>query len=204
MRVLIYSIICIGFINVFSCGKKPDHPYNRISTINFEVKNLFAPAKEGSYYIYEDSVSGRQDSVYVSNYFDAVICQTCSNGNPHSINVSYKSTLDDYKYSWNMTLKTDCLDSLNSIDFRRRIGSNGTLFYTKQKGFYFRNYQLYKYDSMTIHGTKYSNVYYLSNGVFFWTPDVGIIKYYTNRLGTINGITYYEEVWKLKRKKIIN
>jgi hypothetical protein len=210
MRNYIYSIILL--VQIISCGK----PEVKTTTIQPEVKNLFAFAKVGSYYIFEDSISGRQDSVYIKDYFDALdYTQYCKNSyTPQRIDITYKSTLDDYKYSWNITVKTDCNDSLNSIDFRRNIGGTPTIFYTKSKGFYGIKNQnqgdtlsiMSKYKSMTVNGNTFNNVYYFNRGDynFYWAENIGIIKYNQDRLGTLNGVTYFAEVWKLKRHKIIN
>ena len=56
---------------------------------------------------------------------------------------------------------------------------------------------------MNVNGVDYKNVYYINTGEFYWAEDIGIIKFNQDRLGTINGVTYFAEVWKLKRKLII-
>jgi hypothetical protein len=196
------TIILISAISLFyTCGK----PEVKITTIPQEVKTLFAPAKKGSYYIFEDSVSKAQDSVYISSYFEGTdYTQNCKNNfNPQVIINTYKSTLNDSKYTWNVQMKSDCIDSVINVDFYRNVGGTPTLLYTKSKGFYFKDSTIPKINNMNVNGVDYKSVYYINTGEFYWAEDIGIIKFNQDRLGTINGVTYFAEVWKLKRKLII-
>ena len=100
-------------------------------------------------------------------------------------------------------MKSDCIDSVISVNFNRNVGGTPTLFYSKNKGFYFQDSTIPKINNMNVNGVDYKNVYYINTGEFYWAEDIGIIKFNQDRLGTINGVTYFAEVWKLKRKLII-
>lgn len=126
MRII---AIIIAFIITFSGCKKPQEK-DYIIPIQQTLMDYFACAKSGSYFVYQDTVSGAIDTFKLSSYSDGswgMGCDTTINSKKATYAITsylYTSSFRNKVYSFELT--SDC-DNIQHSAIEMRFGAAGAI-----------------------------------------------------------------------------
>lgn len=171
-------IIALAIITLGSCKKNPEDKYH-VMPVSKTLLSYMGVAKSGSYYVFQDTVSGQIDTFTISDYGEFYYPDKCSNtidGKPAcSKRVYYeiKTTFDKSHYY--IFLNSDCKKP-NYVDIQIDYGAGkGNKFFVfaadsfTQKGSYYTDVDTiygYYYSTYTLWGDRnapYNDVMYIDS-----------------------------------------
>ena len=200
MKNLIFIITIISIVFIASDCKKEEKPTVYMPQ---EFKD-YVDFPVGSYWIYEDSISGAIDSVYIYNIKNEIV---------NSSHCHFKwEDLIQKLYSNNSVVNTNHILAItdNPLTYKLIgkyffIYKNDMLINFESSGIKYINY----YDSLNINNKYYYNIncfyQYSSSNINCWTKDVGVIRKVIKTLKVTDTSSIDTNiVWKLKRYHINN
>lgn len=177
-----YLAIIIAALMLAACNKGDDKPYIPLNT---QLKNSYS-FKEGSYWIYKDSITGRRDSFFV-DYYQYIKSVDQGGSNTEKINLVIKdypidTPLSDSS-SWLFTLLNG---ETMALQYQHLISPNEFFIITYLNyGYpfvtgYNPDHSLYTlvYPSLLINNQSYTNVARLISGAdsYYMRDSIGFVK----------------------------
>ncbi len=199
-------------ISVAGCKKNPEEKYHVMSLAQ-EARDYFATAKSGSYFVFQDTITGQIDTFKLTGYSElyAYLCYNKIDGKKvvaKQIDYIYMTTLTNETIRFSMT--SDC-DTANKVylilDFGAAMGDINII-YSQNK---FTNWVASSGLSCTYHptyniwgGQTYQDVYYFSQPPAFATCGFYADNDYVVAKGIgIVGYRCFDRYWTLIDKKIV-
>ena len=165
--ILIISILCLAS----DCGRDNIPTYY----ISYEMKK-YIDFPVGSFWVYQDSVSNKIDSILLEKTNNEIISMNNYNYKYESIKQIHFSTYKDSLIS--STIYTDCFENTNICFIYSGIGIY--IGYVPLGNIFSNIKYVCLYDSIQINNVWYEKVKRfddINNGnQFYWAPNIGLVK----------------------------